>query len=379
MRVVYAIGSKFAGGGIGTTAYHGARALHAQGMLQRLFCGASRPTEVPGTLIRALGLPDQLLRRLATYDRSHWVAHLQTVVFDRWVARHLEPADAFLVWYKCGLHSMPRAQTMGMVTVGQWGNVHPRQQYDGLADEYARWGLRRRMPRSVLARAVAEIQRANYLICPTEQAADSFRREGVPAPKLTTIPNGVDLDHFQPARAAPAHPFRVLFVGQVGLRKGVPYLLHAWQRLGWRDAELCLAGNLDPEMRRLLSRFGELKGVRLLGYHADPVTLYQSADVFAFPSLLEGSAKVGFEALACGLPSVVTADAGSVVRHEVEGCIVPTRDADALAAALERLRGDERLRGEMSKAARARAEAFPWERHGAALIETLRRIRPQDG
>jgi glycosyltransferase involved in cell wall biosynthesis len=371
MRVIYAIGAKFAGGGFGTTAYHGARTIHAHGMLRRLLCGAYRPTEIPSDLIRAFGLPDQVLRKLATYDRSHWMAHLQTMVFDAWAARRLESADVLLVWYKCGLRSMQRAQAMGMVTVGQWGNVHPRQQYDVLAEEYARWGLQRRMPRAVLARALAEIQRADYLICPTEQVRFSFGAEGVPETKLITIPNGVDLDHFRPAADLPARPFRVLFVGQIGFRKGVPYLLQAWQRLGWRDAELCLAGNVDAEMRPLLARFADLPGLRLLGYRADPVTLYQSAHVFAFPSLLEGSAKVNFEALACGLPVVVTANAGSVARDGVEGCIVPARDPDGLAAALERLRGDDRRRRDMRTAARARAAEFPWRRHGEAVVEAL--------
>jgi glycosyltransferase involved in cell wall biosynthesis len=374
MRVVYAIGAKFAGGGFGTTAYHGARALHAHGMLQRLLCGAYRPTDIPPGLIRAFGLPDRVLRKVATYDRSHWTAHVQTMLFDAWAARRLEPAEALLVWYKCGLRSMQRAHAMGMKTIGQWGNVHPRQQYDVLADEYARWGLRRRMPRAVLARALAEIACADSVICPTDQARATFRAEGVPDAKLMTIPNGVDLDRFRRAGDLPAHPFRVLFVGQVGFRKGVPYLLQAWQCLGWRDAELWLAGNVDADMRPLLARFASLPGIRMLGYVAHPVELYRAADVFAFPSLLEGSAKVNFEALACGLPVVTTPNAGGVVRDGVDGWVVPLRDPQALAAALDRLRTNGGLRRDMGAAARARAAEFPWRRHGEAVVAAVRAI-----
>ncbi len=379
MRVLYTIGARFGGGGFGTTAYHGARAIYARGMLQRLLCGSYRPTEIPAGLIRALGWPDRILRKLATYDRTHWMAHLQTVIFDAWAARHLEPTDVLLAWYKGGLRSMQRAQAMGTVTVGQWGNVHPRQQYDTLADEFARWGLRRRMPRAVLARALAEIRQADYLICPTDQARESFCAAGVAAAKLITIPNGVDLDRFRPPEQRASHPFRVLFVGQIGFRKGVPYLLQAWQRLAWRDAELWLVGNIDAELRPLLRRFASLPGLRLLGYAADLLPLYQSADVFAFPSLLEGSAKVNFEALACGLPCVVTPNAGGVVRDGVEGHVVPLRDADALAAALERLRSDDRQRRVMAEAARLRATEFPWDRHGETLVNALRTLQPTDG
>jgi glycosyltransferase involved in cell wall biosynthesis len=374
MKVLYAIGSTFAGGGIGTTAYHGVRGLYRHGLLQRVLCGAARPTEIPSHLIRTIGSADRVLRKLATYDRSHWLAHLQTIFFDAWAARRLEPAEILLVWYKCGLRAMRRAKTRGMVTVGQWGSVHPRYQYQTLADECARWGLRRKMPGAVLARALAEIDAADYLLCATDLARENFHAQGVADAKLITIANGVDVKRFTPARAAAPHPFRALFVGQVGFRKGVPYLLEAWQRLGWRDAELWLAGNTDAEIRPLLSRFADLPGTRFLGYVSDPVPVYQSADVFVFPSLQEGSAKVNFEALACGLPLVTTPTSGSVARDGVEGLLVPIRNVDALAAALDRLRSDEQLRREMGTAARIRAEEFPWERHGEALVEALRSV-----
>jgi len=375
--VVYAIGSKFAGGGIGTTAYHGVRALCRHGLLCRLLCGAYRETDVPASLIRTLGLADKVLRRLAVYDRSHWMAHVQSVVFDAWAARRLEPAEVFLVWYKAGLRSMRRAQAMGMVTLSQWGNVHPQQQYEVLAQEYARWGMHRRMPRAVVARALAEIDAADHLICASARAAETFRARGVAAAKLITVVNGADLARFQPRREGPTHPFRVLFVGQVGFRKGVPYLLEAWQQLGWGDAELWLAGNTDAEIRPLLRRAAAMPTLRLLGYAPDPLALYQAADVFAFPTLLEGSAKVTFEALACGVPVITTHDAGSVVRDGEEGLLVSARDAAALATALERLRTGERLRREMGRAARLRAESFSWDGHGENLVRAVTALREE--
>ena len=97
-----------------------------------------------------------------------------------------------------------------------------------------------------------------------------------------------------------------------------------------------------------------------------------AADVFVFPSLFEGSAVVTYEALACGLPSVVTAEAGSVVRDGVEGYLVPSRDVEALAKSMERLGEDADLRASMAARARARAEEFDWPRYHAALAAALR-------
>ncbi len=70
-----------------------------------------------------------------------------------------------------------------------------------------------------------------------------------------------------------------------------------------------------------------------------------AADVFVFPSLFEGSAVVTYEALACGLPSVVTSAAGSVVRDRVEGFVVPPRDVRMLAEKMEQLGCNPALRG----------------------------------
>ncbi|MGB9776541.1 MAG: glycosyltransferase family 4 protein [Anaerolineae bacterium] len=377
VRVIYSIGSKFAGGGIGTTAYHAVRGLYQHGMLHRLLCGAFRPTEIPREKIRALGLPDRALRKLASMDSTGWLWHLQAVLFDTWASRHLESADIFHVWGNYGLQSLRRAREMGMVTVVERASAHPLYQARLLQEEYARWGLSFRSLQAAVKRALAEMSLADYVLIPSDFVRQSFVEQGFPEDKLIQIAFGADTARFHPSEAPAAHPFRALFVGQVGIRKGVPYLLEAWERLGWRDVELWLVGRMLPECRPILQRYRDLPGLRLIGHLDNPVEAYQQADVFVFPSIEEGSALVTYEALACGLPVVTTPNAGSVVRDGVEGFIVPIRDVEALADRMERLRADERLRREMGKAARTRAEAFTWERYGSELVQLYETIGSQ--
>jgi glycosyltransferase involved in cell wall biosynthesis len=98
---------------------------------------------------------------------------------------------------------------------------------------------------------------------------------------------------------------------------------------------------------------------------------FRCADIFVLPTLAEGSASVVYEALAFGVPAITTQSAGSVVTHGKEGLIVPERDSDAIATAIEKIVRNRGLRAAMAEAALATAANFdegPW---GNRLVEAL--------
>ena len=167
-----------------------------------------------------------------------------------------------------------------------------------------------------------------------------------------------------------------LFAGGISQRKGIKYLLEAWRRIrrpGWR---LQLLGPLPRDLGPLRPYLDEVEPLGRVAHSEMPARM-AAADVFVFPSLFEGSAVVTYEALACGLPSVVSPEAGSVVRDGVEGFVVTPRDVETLAARLERLGQDPTLRDEMRVAARRRALSFGWARYHAGLVDlTLGLVEP---
>ncbi len=134
-----------------------------------------------------------------------------------------------------------------------------------------------------------------------------------------------------------------------------------------------LLGALPSDPGPLTGYLGEVDHLGRVG-HAEMPAKMAAADVFVFPSLFEGSAVVTYEALACGLPSIVTPSAGSVVRDGEDGLIVPPRDVPALAAAMVRLGTDADLRSRMALSARTRAEAFDWPRYHAAIQAEVARF-----
>ncbi len=178
------------------------------------------------------------------------------------------------------------------------------------------------------------------------------------------MPYAADTRRFRPdpgKRHGPSCIF--LFAGGITQRKGIKYLLEAWRRIrrpGWR---LQLLGALPSDPGPLGAYLDEVEPLGRVP-HAEVPARMAAADVFVFPSLFEGSAVVTYEALACGLPSVVTPDAGSVVRDGDEGFVIPPRDVAALADRMERLGVDPALRAALSAAARARA----WSSTGRAIM-----------
>ncbi len=223
-------------------------------------------------------------------------------------------------------------------------------------------------------RRLRELELADHVLVPSEHIAATLIEHGLPASKVTVVPYAADIRRFRPDPAKPAasaSSCTFLFAGGISQRKGIKYLLEAWRQVrrpGWR---LQLLGALPPELGPLEAYRDEVEWLGRVG-HAEMPARLAAADVFVFPSLFEGSAVVTYEALACGLPCIVTPEAGSVVRDGREGVLVPSADIAALAQAMERVGSDPTLRGEMAAAARQRAEAFDWTRYHEAVVTAVR-------
>ncbi len=378
MQVIYCVGTRFAGGGFGNVAYNDVRGIYSRGYLRRLLASSCRPTEVDPRLIRSLGLLGRGLRKLASYDPTGLIYGLHDLIFERWAARQVGPCDIFHGWNGYCLGALRRARALGAVTVVERASSHFLTQKRLLEEEHAAFGVGRGLTgaRGALERSLREYEEADYVLVPSEFAYQSFVEQGFPEEKLRCLPFGVDVERFRPAAEEP-ETFRVLYVGQLSLRKGIPYLLRAWRELALPNAELVLVGVPGPGDRRWLSSL-LAPSVPVFGYTPDLPSHYRRSSVFVFPTLEEGSALVTYEALAMGLPVITTFNAGSLVRHGQEGFIVPIRDPEALAESLLTLYRRPGLRREMAQAARRRAEEYPWRRRQEGLLALYEGFLAQD-
>jgi glycosyltransferase involved in cell wall biosynthesis len=187
---------------------------------------------------------------------------------------------------------------------------------------------------------------------------------------ITIIPNGVDTQTFcPPAAPRDTDQLNILCVGRLIERKGQRHLLKAFARLRASiPARLHLtlvgAGDSEPGLRRLAQELklnGDVTFAGPVGYTAMPA-VYRQADIFVLPSQTEGMSIAILEALATGLPVVVTPTDGALglVVDGVHGRVVPWADVPALAEALQQLTNDDESRQRMGEASRRRALDYTW-------------------
>lgn len=214
---------------------------------------------------------------------------------------------------------------------------------------------------------------ADLILVPSAFTAKAVIECGADPTRVVRVPFGLDESRLRQGVGRPVEG-RVLFVGTIGLRKGNHYLAEATRILQRRRVrcEVRVVGPYDakivshPEFRGP-SYVGQVPRVRI----GDE---FQRADVFVFPTICDSFGLAQLEAMACGVPVITTPNCGSVVRDGVDGFIVPSRNAEALAEKIELLVTDRPLRERMGRNARERANEFTWNRYGERLIGALSRL-----
>lgn len=297
--------------------------------------------------------------------------------FARFAARTMtSDADILVGWSSGTLEAIRPARAAGLKVVIERGSTHIRNQMRVLRAAYAEFGLDYQGTEDeVVARELAEYEQCDAIAVPSDYAADTFVAEGIARAKLIVNPYGVDLAQFVP----PAHPThnerpRVLFVGRVGIQKGIPWLLAAADRLT-AQADIHLIGPVDDEARQFLTTQRSNVVIRGPLARADLVQEYARADIFCLPSLQEGMPLTLLQAMASGLPSVVTPAAQGPLRNGDEGIVVADKSSDALAEAIIRLIEAPDERAAMGMAARqAVVTGYGWQDYADRALAAYRTL-----
>lgn len=218
-----------------------------------------------------------------------------------------------------------------------------------------------------------ECENADRILVGSQFARTTFMEDGFPAEKMVVIPYGADLKRFSPEQTLGVQKkiFRVLFVGGILQRKGISYLLRAYHRFKGPNTELLLVGRCPDESSPFAPFRDDFKHIPHVP-QAELSQIYRSADVFVFPTLIEGMGLVVLEAMASGLPVITTPNGpGDLVRDGVDGFVIPIRDVDAIVEKLEFLRTHPEDALRMGQNARERAKEFTWEHYKEKVTEFI--------
>ena len=181
-----------------------------------------------------------------------------------------------------------------------------------------------------------------------------------------------------PRHATPrTQPLRVLFVGGLGQRKGISYLLDAVDQLQCPHTLTLLGRPISaaPPLDRALRRHHWIPTAP----HAEVLRIMREHDVLVFPSLFEGFGLVLLEAMSQGMVVVTTKNTAGpdVLSDGKDGVLVPLRSVTAIVEVLTRLEEDRNLLASMSQAAQEKAQAYSWCRYEEHIVLTMQQLLKQ--
>jgi len=370
VKVVISVGGRF-------HAVQLAEQLYSRGYLARIITTKSWYVRslFPSRYWTAIPAPEYigtLVRSIPLLRRGGWYSYVKDNLFDALSRKYIPPCDIYHAWGNYALISMPYARQRGAAVVIERGSTHPYYQDAILREEYERFGVHaERAHPQIIEKGLKEIELADRVIIPSEFVYRTFVAQGVPAEKLAVIPYGFNPSHFHPEEKRD-EVFRVLFVGNISVQKGVHYLLEAWERLALPNAELVFIGTVEQELRPLLAKHASRIVLRGHVKHEDLYKEYSRASVFMLPSLQEGSALVTYEAMACGLPLLVSENTGSIAIDGEHGFVVPIRSADAISEKLQWMYDHPDEARAMGTRGREYVQGFTWSRYADSVIDVYR-------
>jgi glycosyltransferase involved in cell wall biosynthesis len=280
--------------------------------------------------------------------------------------RDMKDFDVAYLWPASPLSTYEKVKKLGKPIFMERFNCYPGKAKRILDDAYTSLGVPPQHPVTVenILEEKAQAEISDFIFCPSPEVKQSFQEAGIPENKLILTSYGWSPERFPniPLEKPQRDTVTVLFVGRVCVRKGAHLLLRAWERAGVKG-RLMLCGWLEPVIAETCASILKRSDVIHVEYNKDIAFAYREADLFAFPSLEEGSPLVAYEAMAHGLPMLTSSmGSGGVVRDGIDGLIVSPYDEDAWVEALRKLGNSPELRARFGASSRERAQEFTWEK-----------------
>jgi len=339
--------------------------------------------------IKSLWLPELLQvglprMHLISSERGNWINnYLYDWIASQWVGK----CDIFHFVSSIGYYSGRKAKREGAILICDERTEYPDFQRQIIEEEYDKLEIKFNPPGLLYDDKIkSEYALSDYIILPSSYAKQTFIDAGFKPKKIFVVPYGINLQQFHPVgeNYKSDNIFRIIYVGQIIPRKGVHYLIEAFERLKLSKTELLLIGPIDESMKSFIDKrtkynskikaIGAVPKIELSKY-------YSRGSVFVLPSLADSRGLVVSEAMGCGLPVIVTENTGSkeIVRDGKDGFIIPIRDVDVLMERICFLYKNKSICKQMGKSSKLRVQEFTWQRYEEQILKVYKKVIQLEG
>ena len=338
----FACNTAFGQGGIGQHFAQLVEEARAEGRLERYYAPGIAPDDDKGQHFENSPWLPWLRRYTPIRFSPSWRTYVTGEFFDWRLARHLSRVSRCFVGFagtslRCFRKARKRGADQCVLVapnshVNNVARLHRKaRKQTGIKDTWLNGFLRRKM--------IKEYTAADVICVHSTYVRQSFLDEGVPEHKLQWTTLNVDPRFVPPKERPDDGVFRVMYCGRVDATKGIPLLIDAFTQLSG-PAELTLVGGWSTRTMRKYMQRQMAQDERIRCAPGDPLPHLHRADVFVHPTFEEGFGYAPMEALACGVPAIVTEDTG-MKEHIAEGkngFIVPTGSVEALVERMKEVR-----------------------------------------
>ena len=363
-----------------------AKALNKKNQLVRIITGYPKfkltKFKLPNDLIISSGffqIMIQCFNKVRINLNNFFLSTIQIFGFkkvDNLALNYLNDSDVLLALSGCGLKSGNFFKENNKIYICERSSSHILFINEILKEEYAKYGIKFNIDQRIIKRELKEYEQSDFVLVPSKFAQNTFKKYNIFKTKVLTFPSNNKIFKSKNKKKIffSSNKFKIIYVGSLSLRKGLPYLLDAFNRLNFKGKELHLVG-LKTNDYRLFKHKIDFSKTILHGHLSQSKVnnLLNKSDVFVMPSLEEGAAIAVAQAMNTGLPVIVTKNTGweEVVRKNNTGYVIDIKNSKMLYQKLNHLSKNKSILQKFSRNSLKYSKNKTWDNYVSQLNQLV--------
>lgn len=207
----------------------------------------------------------------------------------------------------------------------------------------------------------------DLIIAPSLFVKNEILKYGISEDKLKVIPFGVNVDDYKKKFNSNKKGIDFCFAGVLNDRKGISFLLKAWEIGDFSEDRLHLCGRITPEIKSKIDSMERNENIIIPGF-IDTSEYFKNCDVYVFPSLMEGSSKSIYEAMNRSMPIVCTYESGSIIKDSEHGYIIKKMNYNDILIKMSLFKNNKPLIEKMGLKSKVYVSEFSWQNYASKII-----------